>query len=99
MTVISGVGQCSALGLGLDGLRQAWLDGGHAQVSVEVVETAAGPREVSVYRVPQVILPPKLVPEAVERRMSRFAKMAFVTINEALADAGALMPPERTALI
>jgi len=99
MIVISGLGQCSALGLGLDGLRQAWLDGAQPKVSVEVVETASGPRDVSVYRVPPVILPPKLVPEAVERRMSRFARMAFATMNEALADAGSPAPADRSALV
>ncbi|MGZ3722942.1 MAG: beta-ketoacyl synthase N-terminal-like domain-containing protein [Bdellovibrionales bacterium] len=85
--VISGLGHCSALGQGTDSMRMAWLDGATTQPSIETVMTAKGAVAVPVLRVPPINFP-KLVPEAVERRMSRFSKICFVTLAEALADAG-----------
>lgn len=88
--VISGIGHTSALGQGLDGLRRAWLDHATPAPAQEIVKTAKGDVPVAVLRAPQMVMPPKLLPEAVERRMSRFSKMCFVTVAEALTDAGAM---------
>lgn len=98
--VISGMGHCSALGTGMDSLRRAWLDGARPRLQTSQVATARGPVDVSTYRIPPFTLP-KLVPEAVERRMSRFSKISLITLAEALEDAGALTPEnsQRTGLV
>lgn len=87
--VISGLGHCSALGQGLDCLRQAWRKDHRPPVTPEKVRTAQGEMIVSALRAPSLAVP-KLVPEAVERRMSKFAKMCFGTMAEALTDAGVM---------
>jgi hypothetical protein len=84
--VISGMGHCSAAGIGLEGLRKAWLDRAPIHPEKISVETARGPEQVSCLRVPNIVLPGS-VPEAVERRMSRFSKMGMAVLAEALSDA------------
>lgn len=98
--VISGLGHISALGQGVESLRQACLKRATPQASLEVVKTAKGDIAVSVLRAPAVTIP-KLVPDAVERRMSRFSKMCFATVAEALTDAGVLQSedPRRTGMV
>jgi 3-oxoacyl-[acyl-carrier-protein] synthase II len=97
--VISGIGHCSGVGLGVEALRRAWLDGYRATGKTEIVKTARGEVGVPVLRVPAMALPAGTVPESVERRMSRFAKMCFFTAAEALADAGTGGDPRRTGVI
>jgi 3-oxoacyl-(acyl-carrier-protein) synthase len=97
--VISGIGHCSAAGLGVDPLRRTWLDGARVEATRETVRTERGETTVLVLRAPALTLPPRTVPEAVERRMSRLAKMCFVTAAEALADAAPLQDPQRTGVV
>lgn len=97
--VISGIGHCSPVGLGTGNLRRAWLDGSRAELKTSMVPTARGGIAVPALRVTELNLPPKIVPEAVERRMSRFAKMCFITAAEALSDAGPVQDPERAGVV
>ena len=98
--VVSGLGHCSALGQGADRLREAWREGKTPTPKPENIKTARGEVPVSVLRVPPITLP-NLVPPAVERRMSHFAKMCLVTAAEAMADAGIVRPenPKRSGMV
>jgi 3-oxoacyl-[acyl-carrier-protein] synthase II len=94
--VISGMGHCSALGQGMEQLRRAI----RPEPQQQTIDTRHGAVKVSVLRVPDLQLP-KLVPEAVERRMSRFSKMALSCLAEAVEDAQVdlLHQPERFGLV
>ena len=96
--VISAMGHCSAAGQGLNSLRLAWLDGILPVPTRETVLTANGPVDVFLFRSPNPNVP-TFLPAAVERRMSRFAKMCFVTVAEALAEASVQENPQRTGLV
>jgi hypothetical protein len=99
---ISGLGQISAAGQGVSSLKKALHEQLKPSPKTEVWKTKLGEREVSYFSVPEVEMPANL-PESVKRRMSRFSKMCFASVAEALEDAktrtGMDFPADRIGLV
>jgi hypothetical protein len=93
---ISGIGQVSALGLGLAKLKEIR----QPVPKFESIKTAEGDKEISFFKTAE---PPFLsrIPEAMERRMSRLSKMFFCAAEEAIVGANLLdnWKSERTGLV
>lgn len=99
---ISGLGQISAVGQGVPSLQNALKENRKPSPKTEVWKTKLGERSVSYFSVPDVEMPANL-PESVKRRMSRFSKMCFASVAEAIEDAksrtGMEFSPERMGLV
>ena len=83
---ISGLGQLSASGQGVESFMQALSADQPLLNGSRDVQTANGLISVGLYQAPDPALPEGL-PESVKRRMARFSKMCFAAMNEALSDA------------
>ena len=99
---VSGLGQISASGQGVKSLMAAVAEKRKPSARTETWDTRLGSKSVSFFDVPEVEMPSNL-PESVKRRMSRFSKMCFASVGEAIEDAKLKcswkFPPERTGLI
>jgi 3-oxoacyl-(acyl-carrier-protein) synthase len=97
---ITGLGQISAVGQGVSALETAWRKGAPPVPSTRMVPTAEGEKPLLAYGCAEAALPAR-IPEPVVRRMSRFAKMGFAAVAEAVDDAfgGPIPDGERTGLV
>lgn len=102
--LISGLGQISAVGAGRAALEQGLSGERQPNIPSLPVVTAAGIKNIPVYRAPEVLLPAH-VPESIKRRMPRLAKMFYAAVSEAIEDSFGEQrtqlktSPERTGLV